>query len=328
MKKLSLLSLLIVLFTNCTNENDLTNQTFVGKVKLTSQKEIEDFASKNYTRIDGSLSIVDQPVVNPHSKIADIYDLSPLNKIEEITGRLTIINNDKVTEINGFNNTVIKGGVRIESNTNLQRIIGFNNILDENPKYQDGSIIYVFIEYNYNLQEIKGFNQIEKLSDIQILSNPNLRKVEGFNQLETCLSIFIDQVSIEKMDAFTQLESVSGRVRLSSTKLINFDFLANLKEIGYLELFFNENLNSLKSFNKLKTCNSLEISFNNSLVDLNGLENLNTLQYVKFKENINLTNYCAIFNQLQTFYENGGVYFDGNKFNLSYNDIKTGKCSL
>jgi len=340
MKALNLVLILcvIIFLTGCSsdssNDSDLGDlNTCEGDVVLRSQNDLIDFANSDCQKIIGSLTIIDEPT-NDES-LGDIFDLSPLNKLIEVTGYVSIINNPNIdnligldnlerigealrivenknlVEINNFNNLIsVNGGLTIEFNENLENISSFNTLIYDSSIETGETNFDIAIQFNPSLIEINGFNQVQEVIGwFSIRDNLILSKIEGFNNLETIgFNFYVVNNPLDTINAFNNLETVENEFTLWNTNIINlanFNSLANIGERFWLD--YNHQLINLDGLSNLTTVGgAIRIGYfegNTSLENIEALANLNAALSLHMQYNASLTSLNGLNNLVNNVYE-------------------------
>jgi len=298
-KNIGLLLILFIIFGCSKDENEIDNTEKLisceGDVILTSQEEINSFAQNNCQKIKGSLIIDD--IGSENDGIADIFDLSPLSKLLEVTGTVAVVYSPNIQNVDGLKNlNKIGNSFAIEQNSNLLEINGFDNL---------ETIGVAFSIYsNINLKKISGFRNLKRTADtgvnifnanFDISFNPNLIEINGFDRIESATSLHIrENVNLAKLIGFNNLTE-TGEFTLASNPLNQINAFNKLEKINGDFTFWGTNLTTMENFSNLQTINGrFWIDYNHQLVNLNGLQNLTSildeLRIGYFEGNANLEN--------------------------------------
>lgn len=203
-----------------------------GNLTLASQAQINTFATTypNCTEIAGNLFI------GVSEGTSDITDLSPLNKIETITGDFNI-ERSALTSINGLNNlSTINGHAYIGLNPSLTQINNLNNLTNI-----DGSLN---ITNNPLLSSLSGLNKLTNVgSFLKIWDNTALNNIDGLNKLITIggtLTI-INNSSLANLNGLSSLTTIAGSLIIQeNTLMTNISGLRNINT-GILDLTIVDN---------------------------------------------------------------------------------------
>src|SRR5690606_26677244 len=145
-------------------------QCLAGNVSLTSQEQIDDFATNypNCTEVSGNLTI----------QGANITDLTPLSNLTSVGGYLRISSNSNLINLDGLSNLTSVGGyLRISSNSNLINLDGLSNLTSVGAD--------LVIEYNPSLTDISGLQNIDPTSILSTYYGVGLYIV-GNTSLSVC----------------------------------------------------------------------------------------------------------------------------------------------
>ncbi|MAD98141.1 MAG: hypothetical protein CMB99_12515 [Flavobacteriaceae bacterium] len=197
-------------------------------ITLSSQREVNDFAANypNCKNIPGDLLIADGFTSDDASGVirSEIRDLSPLNFIESVGGKLSITISAQVIE--GFENLRTVGG-----------LLEINNCRE--------------------LIDVNGFNSLTQVQDFVITNSASLQTIRGFASLETVPNNFeIGQLtSLRTITGFEALKTVNGIFDISdNVDLTSIPSFNNLEVIGNdLNINFNPKLEAVIGFNKLQS---------------------------------------------------------------------------
>ena len=111
--------------------------THTGSIKLKSQSSVNALPA-NFTAIQGDL-IIGDPYSNSDS---DITDLRPLSGITHVTGRVEVVNNDRLVNLGSLGNLQsIGGSFWVSSNAVLTSLGGFTALQSIGGSFEVGSLI-------------------------------------------------------------------------------------------------------------------------------------------------------------------------------------------
>jgi len=128
----------------------LEENVYTGDITLSTQDEVNEFGTNEYTTIDGSMYIK-----------GTVTDLSPLESIVIINNAFEVKNTQNLQNLEGLNNLKITGnifpnGFRIENNSALESLSGLNNLeITRGESY---------IINNDNLTNLQGLNNYNAAS--------------------------------------------------------------------------------------------------------------------------------------------------------------------
>lgn len=315
---------------------DYSEKTYVGNLKFTTQKDIDEFTALGYTKIDGNLIIT-----NYQNSIKSLKGFSDLTYIE---GNLHILDGDSynpLASISGFENLtyigeglVIRGffddlkglsslsfiSRTLDITGSIKSLLGLENLTDVGDiKITSSSL--------QNLRGLEGLKKIGRGSvfgQLTILNNTNLQTLEGLENL----THIIWGLRIEGNPALTNLKGLKnlGYVKegigvYNNESLESLNGLDNLTNIGSWASYHNgrgglyfTNNPVLKDLTNLKTLSylggGLEIINNDALTNLNGLNSITNIPLnLKIVDNDNLPNLTGLSNIAIV---NGEVLIDNN----------------
>ncbi|HLF53149.1 hypothetical protein [Flavobacterium sp.] len=228
-----------------------------GNVVLTTQAEVNSFASFGYCRIiDGHL------IIGNSTSESNIGSLSGLSTITKLNGNVIIINNPLLTTLQGLHNITDASYIEIKNNNSLINLTGFGSVVN----FSGNSTGFHLIS-NASLQNLEGLENMQNIPTIQIDNCPSFNSLHG---LENCTSL-------------QNLEITSCPL------LTNLVPLANLEQLGTLKMWDNESFTSLQGLNNVTEMDQLELKNNQALVSLDGLDNLTVLVGLSCIQNHSLT---------------------------------------
>ena len=134
---------------------------------------------------------------------ADITDLSPLQNIETISGKLTIQNNPALSSLTGLKNLTTAQHLLIYTNNLLEDLTGLDKL-----KYVWGA---THIRYNTGLVNLKGLDSLTNAGTFYITNNDSLTSLSGLGSLETVSDILAigSNKSLASLNGLTKLNAVS-----------------------------------------------------------------------------------------------------------------------
>jgi hypothetical protein len=284
-----------------------------GNVRLTTQQEVNDFAQFNYSVINGDLFIGHD--FNSGND-PNIIDLSLFTSLETVTGRVTIINNSALTDLNGLTNLRSVDWLSVGGNQSLVSLAGIQNIED----------IRWFNLYNNNaltsLDDLQSWDF--ELPILSITQNSNLTSISGLSNVLLSGSVYLEDLS----------------------ELTTFEELNFADSLNWFQIHNNDALTSLSGLENITAIQTLLIGGNDSLQNLQGLENLMDVRgfFIGIVSqtdifvnagNPALTDFCAVRNLFLngTFVDPPtsiftGTFIENNVFNPTVQDIQDGNCSL
>ena len=181
-KKLFLLFYLFVLM-SCTGDESCDGGVITNNIYLGDQAAIDEFGENCYTSIDGNLTIGE---IDFNS---DITDLTPLNSIQEIRGRL-YIKAFNLEDLNGLQNLQRVGGLRfnyvgirnLNALENLVQIGGLNELDPPDAQYYP-LFESLTIEPAPLLESIEGLRNITSLRALHLSQLGSLTNLSGLENL-------------------------------------------------------------------------------------------------------------------------------------------------
>lgn len=207
------------------------------EIIISGQNELNTFESVD-SIFDGSLSLY-----------GNIYDLSPLAKIIEITGNLSINGCDNLIDLKGMENLKKIGNLlSIQNCNNLLSLSGFSNLKEiggmfrltgnrklNNLKGLDGLINFRHLELNRTyLENLTGLNCIQQIGSMGIHDNFYLKDFEG----------------LEPINSFAQgTVEIRGNKKLESLK--GLENVENLGKKNNLYIRYNSELHSIEHINSI-----------------------------------------------------------------------------
>lgn len=359
--KFILLTLTILISLKCSDNsaenNDpssLPEKIYEGDVNLRTQIEVDDFASQNYTRINGSLKIIGEPnlqkINNLNSLVSlryiksnllieqnpELISLMGLNNIKTVGLGLSLYQNSKLINISSLSNLNSIGEyLRIEENSSLTGLTGLNSIK---------SVTSLTIKHNLKLLDLTSLSNINSLSQkLEIVGNPFITDIDFLNNLYN--NSFIDTIIFLGNDNLISLNGLNKVIKVNrisvfgNPKITNLNGLNNLVAIGNigtslpssttLYIGSNKALNSLQALNKLTYCHGqIDIFSNPQLTTLDGLNNLTDAGgECTITDNIKLRNLCALKSLLSNTIFTEYFQSSGNFYNPTKQNIIAGNCN-
>ena len=312
MKKITLI---LFLFIVC-------NKSISQNVNLYSQNDVNNFPA-NY------------PDVHSFSSITisgdDIVNLNTLNQVTEVTGDLYITSptvNHPLVDMSGLNNiTIINGRLSLVDLKNMNAINLFPNLLRiGSGNFGDGLSISgltpqtisgfnilanvsgdIAIQYTSDLVNLYGFDSLTKVksialnsqASIYIIENTALTSINGFNNLNEIASeyYFVNNPQLISLPNTPNLTVIGTAITLQGNgAIIDFNGLNALTTLGgKIIVQDNNNLSSFFGLNNLTTTNGIDIQNNPTLSSLTDLAALVTFPFVgPTRPSINISNNNAL----------------------------------
>jgi hypothetical protein len=249
-------------------------------LRLNSQSSVNSFNATCKT-VNGDITVSG----------ADITDLTPLQNIEVINGKLTIQNNPALTSLSGLKNLTSAQHLLIYTNNLLTDLAGLEKL-----KSVSGA---THIRYNQNLVNLKGLDSLAYASTFFITNNDLLTSMTGLGSLETVTDI-LSVGSNKSLASFTGLSSLTSvsRINISGNDtLTDLSGLESLTSVGYqMHVSSNRNLTSFNGLTNLTYLSEAYLSDNNLMSDLSGLESVTSVYWLVVGENKGLTSLSGLHN--------------------------------
>jgi hypothetical protein len=238
-------------------QGDLYQRQLLALVEL-------DLSGLELTRLDGIENLVNLASLNlRNNHLDDISLLAKLTKLESLDLRNNSIvdisplaNMVRLQYLNLHSNSAIRSIEPLASLTSLKKLILGNIPIGEQAQII-GSL--TAIEYlnlrNCDLQDIDFLTPLTRLTHLNLYANPQIRSIKaisGLSQLETL--ILADLPLNEQAHQLSILQKLSY-LNLRNTNLSDISFLADLKDLEYLNLHSNpriQDIQALEQLTKLK----------------------------------------------------------------------------
>ncbi len=249
-------------------------QTYPGDATLTTQAEINNFSTHNYTSVSGALTIEEDTPGN-------ITDLSPLDSLKSIGGDLSVYNNSSLTNLDGLNNiTTVGGAVSIQFNSMITNLDELNHITSANA---------IEIGGNNSLTNINGLSNITSTSgNVEVTGNNLLTNLDGLSNITSVggwLSVEVD-TSLTNINGLSNITSVGQLLIVDIPSLTNLDALSHITSAGGIVIDNNESLTNLDGLSNITSFSGrLDVQYNKSLTNLNGLSNITSVSSYLFVNN-------------------------------------------
>jgi len=321
-----------------------------GDVTLTTQEEVDDFASYCYTKIDGSLNIES---VDPD---VGITDLSGLNTLESVKDELYVFGNNQLINLNGLQGLKDVRNIIIETNSNLLSINALSNLEELTGIQNNGWNFGIRIIDNESLTSLDGLEKITVSGTVSIGGNPSLVSIQGLQGLTQIKKdlVISDNDLLSTLDGLNNIETISEELTIAYSPIItSLSPLSNLTDIGGNLLIDHNNAlisleglegvsisggiiiqvnDELASISQLSSVTTLggnsTVNYNPNLTTLDGLQNLTLVEgSLDINRNDILYDLCALTNLLLNGTIEGGFYIVGNAYNPSETQIANGYCS-
>ena len=222
--------------------------THTGSIKLKSQSSVNALPA-NFTAIQGDL-IIGDPYSNSDS---DITDLRPLSGITHVTGRVEVVNNDRLVNLGSLGNLQsIGGSFWVSSNAVLTSLGGFTALQSIGGSFEVGG--YGYGGGNASLTSLGDFPDLQSIGGkFEVSFNNALISLGDFPALQTIGGSFkVGNFAGEEGDEFSY-----GNAALTSLG----DFPALQTIGGSFEVRSNNTLASLEGFPMLARIGSADRVF-------------------------------------------------------------------
>jgi len=236
--------------------------------QLETLKEIEDkerlsppICGSNAVIASGDQYIYDQVDVD---NLSDVYKITGLNGLTEISGSITLFNNKYQATISGFSCLERVRSIAVIGSA-VHSISGFRALT---------TLESLTITLNPDLQSVSGFASLPAIRyDLKISQNNALKEIKGFPVLYGVQYSFEinDNSSLEIIDGFSELTQV------------NVLIWGNI--YGDFTLINNSSLKTIMGFSELSEVRgNLVVSGNKSLQSLNGFPTGSPAAFSKLKQ--------------------------------------------
>ena len=266
----------------------------------------------------GCTEILGDVHIEGYDPAYQINNLDSLIQLTAIDGSLSIGFNDTLANLSGLDNLEKIGGkLNLSNNSILNNIASLSNI--------DSLFDDLTIEYNDALPNLTGLDNLKYVGGrFDISDNGNLNSLTGLNNLNKIEGDFyIGGWSLNNISALSNLTYIGGELYISGTALTNLSGLENVSYIGWsLGIDYNTELTSLSGLSGFSSIGgSLFFNGNTQLQDLTGLENLTAIDgVINIWNNDNLTSLNGIQNiDPNTIESNGGEWGPGLNIAENYN---------
>ncbi|AEL27668.1 receptor L domain-containing protein [Cyclobacterium marinum] len=330
---------------------------FIEDLVLTTQTELNDWALRCHTGIQGDLIIQGGDDQDP------IVDLSPLELVTHVYGSLKIENTSNLKNLHGLQNlNLVEGWVTIDGNSSLETLEGLSlsenqqvhltissnpNLLNFNGLERINKLGYVIIRSNPKLVNFKGMDQVQEISGLEVSFNETQTSFEGLENVRLIGTLEIIGLNITNFNGFQGVESISSLTLynlydledftgFTGTVTFSIDLMSNgirkLEGLTVSEELSRVNikdtsLGNLRELSNLKKITrSLTIQDNINFNSLEGLDNLVSVAgSMIIQSNNYLTNYCAI-SKLVNEGTHPKITIDNNGYNPTLEQIQGEEC--
>jgi hypothetical protein len=249
-------------------------------LRLNTQSAVNSFSSTCKT-INGNITVSG----------ADITDLSPLQNIEVINGKLTIQNNPALASLNGLKKLAATQHLLIYTNNLLTDLTGLEKLTSVGGT--------THIRYNAGLVNLKGLDSLTNASTFHISNNDSLTSLTGLGSLETVSDVLLisSNKSLASLNGLSSLTTVSRILVGENDLLTDLSGLEALTSVTYqMHVSSNKSLTNLNGLTSLNYLSEAYISDNDLMTDLSGLENVNGVYWLVVGESDGLTSLHGLHN--------------------------------
>lgn len=321
--------------------------TFSGDLIFNNQSELDNF------ELDGQASLenIDGDLIIESDASGDIFDLSVLKDLKLIKGKLRIIGNPILSNLDNLSSlsTVEDGEITIQNNRNLFSLCGIAGVTGTNM------VTIASNDFNPTFAQIVAGNC--KTADLIYTGFPRFNTQAEVDALPDGITHFPGELviglsaatnDITDLSKFSKLRVIAGRLLIQFTpNITDVAGFRSLVSIGTNEaadelvIRGNQNLTTLNGLQALNyVARRVGIRQNPSLASLEGINNLRIIGEKTItigtcgnatQGNPLLTNYCAlkgIINSIGISNLSGASCIDSfSSFNPSFQDIIDGNCS-
>lgn len=136
----------------------------------------------------------------------------------------------------------------------------------------------------YKVRDLKALGYMRNLEYLYIIKMVDLN-LEPLSLLDNLKDLTIFSTSIENLDKFKVLNNLSlTNLKIRSKRLNSISGIAGLKNLKYLDLGGNKNINDLRVLSNFTSLTTLELS-GNAIIDINPLANLTNLSTLHLQSN-------------------------------------------
>ncbi|MCK5907813.1 MAG: hypothetical protein KAG37_09495 [Flavobacteriales bacterium] len=184
-------------------------------LNINTQKELDDL---EYIEEVGNLIIASEGV-------DQIIDLSNLRSIKRVNGSIYVINNSKLSALDGIS-VFVDGDVIIQRNKSLERLT---------PNFIKGNVRNINIKDNESLQNVVGFDQIESVNSVSVEFNNSLVDLNGLSSLKEISGdvTISNNDELKYFQPFVDIVYFNGALKVNNNKsLYDADGLYKLQSMA------------------------------------------------------------------------------------------------
>ena len=288
------------------SQNLISQTTYLPyTVTFSRQSQIDSFVFyyPDVEVIGGNLVFTDDPTL-PEGTGERLYDLSLLENLREVKGRIKLINLSDLENLNGLHNIDTTGcPVGVNNTKRLRHMHALDSTWVRGNSNCGG---YLFAENNDSLRHMAGFRGMRGLWELHFLNNYSL---EALPDLSTLRSVEI--LRIAGHANLQDLSGLSGKTRTRSFQLGACPSLTDLTTLpdsirtGSMSIVSMDGLTSLDGLESILPTSwsepahwadigsgdpyiSLYINNCNVLTELTQFEHLDTIESLTIKDNASL----------------------------------------
>ncbi|MAT89080.1 MAG: hypothetical protein CMC35_00190 [Flavobacteriaceae bacterium] len=303
-----------------------TEGVFEGDLILSNQNDVDAFFDMGYEIVTGDLTIetTSTPIIS---------DLTPLEKLTVVGGRLYISNNANLVDLSGLEQLIEVGSFVVFDNHDLT---GISSLSQLNTIGDDLRIIGTAIE------SLNGLENVTNVPGAFVVKDTQITTLQGIENLTEVGELYIVANSqLQHIDALSSLNSIYNLIQIyDNPSLENLAGLNNLTVLdltdpsgdgpGYIIISLNPSLTDLQGLENLTEFNGvLTIRDNYSLNSIKQLASLTRLKdFLYINNNTKLEDFCVLTPLFLS--GNGPDVFStvGNAYNPTKQDIIDGNCSF
>lgn len=250
-------------------EQACDNGIFVGSVSLRTQQDVNEFGALCYTKIDGTLTIID--LNETEDKIVDLSPLINLREIYTETYPDSLYGSfhfrtSLLTNFEGLNSLEKVGRLVIQENENLVSLNGLESLATIGTQNEVGLLNELFIKNNVMLQNLDGLNNLVEvgfgtnMTRVNIWGNPVLENIDG----------------LESLASIHSSEPIFGQGLTGNLWINGNSQLTNINGLSNLTNMHGGNVSFMYVGDLIGADGCATVVGNASLIDFCGLQNIVT----------------------------------------------------
>ena len=214
----------------------------------------------------------------------NVTDLTPLQNLKALRGRLQITGTNQLQSLYGLHN--------------IEYMDGYTPPFIPSPFPEgDGEIL---IAGNTALVSIDAFGKLRGINThVEMFNNPQLSSLDGMQGLDSLRFLNLrNNANLTSLSGLETLRHVELSAFLSNLpRLKDMAGLDNLSFLNGMSLWRLDSLTSLAGLENLETLNNCSIEHCNSLTNLDGLTSLTTMRFkLELRSNANLMSVSGLRN--------------------------------